>query len=183
MYAVHGPDGWVYFGQIATNGDFAFYRHRSSETADAGNALVSPIMSRFSVDRRSVGVALRQGVWVKLTKHAMPPALMRPCPYVQWPVGTAMVTVWSRAQKDGGPTHETTIDDPLIQAYEVGSSWDAVHHVPERLQLDFGDAKPEAWQIGGPVWRQRRVAVEIAKRHPSMMSATRAAHAMLATDY
>ena len=57
--------------------------------------------------------------------------------------------------------------NPAIQDFEVASSWDAVFHVPQRLRLDFGEVEPDAWHVGGPVWRQRRAIVELAKRHPS----------------
>jgi hypothetical protein len=81
---------------------------------------------------------------------SLPPALNCPSPRVQWPVGAATVTVWTRRNKDGGPTYETGIDDPAIQDFEVMATWDAVFHVPKRLRLDYGDAEPEAWH--GMAW-------------------------------
>jgi hypothetical protein len=71
------------------------------------------------------------------------------------------VTVWL----DGKPAYDTRIEDPAIQKFERIAAWDAEHHLPARLKADFGVEVP-AWHVGGPVWRERRVKEEFARRSP-----------------
>jgi hypothetical protein len=71
------------------------------------------------------------------------------------------VTVWT----DGKPSHNAKVDDPSIQDFEIMAVWDAEYHMPKRLTADFGVETPE-WHVGGPIWRERRVKEEMARRHP-----------------
>ena len=87
--------------------------------------------------------------------------LRLPAPAVQWPVGTLTVTV-----SDGtNAPYETRVDDPDIQNFEVMGAWDAEEHIPARLTADFGLEEAE-WHVGGPVWRERKVKEELARRFP-----------------
>ena len=107
----------------------------------------------------SITRALRAGQWRKLGRYELVDALRSPQRVVQWPVGTLNVTVWEGA----GTAHETRVEDPAIQDLEVMAVWDAQYHIPARLTADFGAEEPE-WHIGGPIWRERRVKEEMAKR-------------------
>ena len=79
---------------------------------------------------------------------------------VQWPVGTLLVGV-----SDGDAEYDTRVEDPAIQNMEVIASWDAEQHIPARLTADFGK-ETALWHVGGPVWRERRVKEEYARRFP-----------------
>jgi hypothetical protein len=76
-------------------------------------------------------------------------------------VGTLTVTV----NLDGAAAYEARVDDPAIQDFERMAAWDAEQHIPARLTADFG-AEPAEWCIGGPIWRERRVMEEMARRAP-----------------
>lgn len=80
---------------------------------------------------------------------------------MQWPVGTLAVTVWT----DDEPSYETRVEDPNIQNAELTAVWDAADHIPERLTADFAAEEAE-WHVGGPIWRERRVKEEYARRFP-----------------
>jgi hypothetical protein len=163
LYAIAGEEGWIYYGQVTPNKLIGFFRHRGRGISDPGEVLAAPIMARVAVIHQSIGQALRAGHWKKLGKYDVHPELLKPVSFVQWPVGTLMVTIW-----DGGRAgHETTIDDPAIQDMEIIAGWDAVHHIPQRLTADFGVEPPE-WHVGGPVRRQRRMKEEYAKRFPEV---------------
>jgi len=129
---------------------------------------------------------LRQGRWLKLGRAPLHTSLLEPRVYVQWPIGTSEVTVWRINAVQGhlrSETRETTIDDPAVQELEVAASWHAMQHVPGRLKADYGQEAVE-WHIGGPVWRERRNAVEIARRDPGeARSQDRARTALLSLDH
>ena len=86
--------------------------------------------------------------------HSDGPALPRP-------VGTLKVTVWEGAET----IQETRVEDPAIQDVELMAAWDAQDQVPARLTADFGAEEP-SWHVGGPIWRERKVKEELAKRFP-----------------
>jgi hypothetical protein len=161
LYSISGKDGWVYFAQVAPDRTLGFLRYRAADDADELGALTHPVMFRTTVFFGSVGRALREGVWRKLGRHAPRPELLHPFTCVQWAVGTLNTTVWN----GGKPTHDTRVDDPAIQDLEVMAVWDAVAHIPDRLVADFG-AEAADWHVGGPVWRERRVKEEFARRFP-----------------
>jgi hypothetical protein len=165
LYAISGLAGWIYYGQVAVDKSVAFYCRRDRDIAAAGDVLVAPVMSRIGVNPDSVGRALRSGAWKNLGRHPLRDGLESVRPTVQWPVGTLDVTVWI------GPVRNrlTRVEDPAIQDMEIIASWDAVSHVPARLALDYAPDEAahvvaNAWSIGGPIWRQRRVKEEFARR-------------------
>ncbi len=45
------------------------------------------------------------------------------------------------------------------------AEWDAEEHIPARLAADFDMGKAK-WQVGGPIWRKRRIKEEMAARFP-----------------
>lgn len=161
LYALVGESGWVYYGQITPDKSVGFFRRRDREVVDVQTILSSPMMAVVDVAYPSITRALRAGQWTKLGHYELVEALRAPRRVVQWPVGTLNVTVWEGAET----THETRVEDPAIQDLELMAVWDAEHHVPARLTADFGAEAPE-WHVGGPVWRERRVKEEIAKRSP-----------------
>ncbi len=108
----------------------------------------------------SITRALRSGAWLKLGRFELSDDLRKAWPMVQWPVGTLVVTV-----SDGVREYDTRVENPAIQDMEVGAGWDAEHHIPARLTADFGQEVP-AWYVGGPVWRERKVKEEYARRFP-----------------
>ena len=92
-------------------------------------------------------------------------------PVVQWPVRSLDIIVWT----GGVQSRVTRVDDPSVQALEVIAAWDAIHHVPGRLVVDFApdeasETVVNAWSIRGPVWRERRVKEEFARRFPENRS-------------
>lgn len=161
LFALLGEQEWVYYGQATSDKCVGFFRRRDREVADVEEILTSPIMSVISVVYPSITRALRTGRWQKLGRYELVPDLQRGRPVVQWPVGTFTVTVWD----EGGTGTETRVDDPAIQDLEVISGWDAEQHIPSRLTADFGQETAE-WHVGGPVWRERKVKEELARRHP-----------------
>ncbi len=168
IYAVDGGEGWTYYAQVTPTRDFGFFRFRSLGIVGHAAALASPIMCRLLIDARSVPRAIQTARWVKVGKEPIHSALLGPRICVQWPSGTSGVIVWQVRAVGGtlqSENRETTIDDPTIQDIEMGASWDAVQHVPDRLKADYGEEAAD-WHVGGPVWRARRVAVEMARRHP-----------------
>ncbi len=161
LYALLGEQEWVYYGQVTTDKTIGFFRRRDREVAAIEAIVTSPIMSVVSVVYPSITRALRSGRWQKLGRCELVPDLQKGRRVVQWPVGTLTVTIWD----DGGPGTETRVDDPAIQDLEVIAGWDAEQHIPSRLTADFGQ-EPAEWHIGGPVWRERKVKEELARRHP-----------------
>ena len=161
LYAVVGEGAWVYYGQVTPDKSVGFFRRRDREVADVQTILSSPTMAVVDVAYPSITRALRAGRWIKLGCYELVEALRAPRRVVQWPVGTLNVTVWEGAET----THETRVEDPTIQDLELMAVWDAEHHIPARLTADFGAEAPE-WHIGGPIWRERRVKEELAKRSP-----------------
>jgi len=165
LYATWGLADWIYYGQVAADKSIAFYFRRDRDIAAAGDVLISPVMSRIGVNRDSVGRALRSGAWKKLGRYPLRDGLDSVRPTVQWPVGTLDVTVWI------GPVRSrlTRVEDPAIQNMEIIASWDAVYHVPIRLAVDYAPDEAtrtvaNAWSVGGPIWRERRVKEEFARR-------------------
>lgn len=49
--------------------------------------------------------------------------------------------------------------------YTSVALWDAENHIGARLAANFGEEEAP-WHIGGPVWRERRVKEESARRFP-----------------
>jgi len=161
LYALMGDGGWVYYGQVTPEKSVGFFRRRDREPADVAAILSSPVMAVISVAYPSITRALRSGQWKKLGRYELVEALRAPRRTVQWSVGTLDVTVW-----EGEKTiHETRVEDPAIQDLELMAVWDAEHHIPARLTADFG-AEEASWHIGGPIWRERKVKEEMAKRFP-----------------
>lgn len=161
LYAVIGDGGWIYYGQVTPEKRVGFFRRRDRDVADVPPILSSPVMAVVSVAYPSITRALRAGQWMKLGRYELVEALRAPKRVVQWPVGTLTVTVW-----EGPDTiNETRVDDPAIQQLELMAVWDAQHHIPVRLTADFG-AEEANWQVGGPVWRERKVKEQMAKRCP-----------------
>jgi hypothetical protein len=167
LYAVATPEETVFYGQVCADQSFAFFRVCNTELGDFEPSASTPVMSRFSVNLPSIGRALRAGVWKKVGKANLADDLLEENSYVQWPVGTLNVHVW-RGQSI---ILHTRIEDAAIQNVEVMIVWDADAHVAPRLLVDFDyqtalRASNSGWSIGGPVWRQRRVLEEYARRFP-----------------
>lgn len=161
LYAVLGEQEWIYYGQVTREKAVGFFRRRDREVADVEMIVSSSVMSVVSVAFPSISRALRSGRWQKLGRYELVSELQRGRRVVQWPVGTLTVTVWD----EGEAAAETRVDDPAIQDLEVMAVWDAEEHIPSRLTADFGQETAE-WHVGGPVWRQRNVKEEFARRHP-----------------
>jgi len=167
LYAVWGVADWIYYGQIAGDRSVAFFRRRDRAIAGSANIPVSPIMSRVTIFLPSIGQALRSGAWKKLGRYSLSNELESDRPVVQWPIGTLDVIVWTGRMR----TRITRVEDPSVQALEVMAVLDAVDHVPGRLAVDYAPNEAShtivnAWAIGGPVWRERRVKEEFARRFP-----------------
>jgi hypothetical protein len=167
LYAVATPEETVFYGQVCPDQSFAFFRVCDTELSDFEPGTSTPVMSRFSVNLPSIGRALRAGVWKKVRNAHLSDDLLQENAYVQWPVGTLNVHVW----RGSSTILNTRIEDPAIQNVEVMSVWDADAHVASRLLVDFDyqkalRASESAWSIGGPVWRQRRIREEYARRFP-----------------
>jgi len=161
VYAVAGEAGWVYYGQVAPDKSVAFFRHRDRAICAPAGALACPVMAIVDVAYPSITRALRSGRWQKRGRFPLPERLNEPRMVVQWPVGTLTVTVWL----DGVAVYDTLVDDPAIQAAELMAVWDAEFHIPQRLTADFG-VEPAEWHVGGPIWRERRIKEETARRQP-----------------
>ena len=161
LYAVSGDDGWVYYGQVSPDKSVGFFRRRDRQIAEIAEILAQPTMSVVKVAYPSITRALRSGLWKKLGRFDLAHDLEGPRQTIQWPVGTLVVTVWT----DGKPSRDTTVDDPTIQDLERMAVWDAQHHIPGRLTADFGVERSE-WNVGGPIWRERRIKEELASRNP-----------------
>lgn len=159
LYAVLGEDGWVYYGQVTPDKSVGFFRRRDRDVADVQAILSSLTMAVVDVAYPSITRALRAGPWKKLGRYELVEALRAPRRVVQWPEGTLNVTVWEGPEA----TRETRVEDPAIQDFELMAVWDAEHHIPARLTADFG-AEASDWHVGGPIWRERRVKEEMAKR-------------------
>lgn len=159
LYAVMGEGDWVYYGQVTSDKSVGFFHRRDRSVSDIQSILTSPIMAVVTVAYPSITRALRVGKWKKVGRYECVDALRSPQRVVQWPVGTLNVTIWEGAET----THETRVEDPAIQHLELMAVWDAQEHIPARLNADFGVEEPE-WDIGGPIWRERRVKEEMAKR-------------------
>lgn len=160
LYALMGDDGWVYYGQVTPEKKVGFFRRRDRQDVAAEVVLAEPIMAVVSVAYTSITRAMRDGRWKKLGRLPLVDELSAPRPSVQWPVGTLMVTVWI----GDGPGHDTRVEDPAIQDMELMAVWDAIEHIPARLTADFGEEEA-AWNVGGPIWRQRRIKEERAARY------------------
>ncbi len=161
LYAVTDEAGWIYYGQVTAEKMVGFFRRRDREVADSTNIFVSKLMGVITVSYPSITRALRTGLWTKLGRFQLHTALLTPTPTVQWSVGTLDVSVW----EGDGVARITRVEDPLIQNFELMAVWDAVDHIPARLSADFGEEEPE-WHVGGPIWRERKVKEEMAKRFP-----------------
>ena len=165
LYAIWGIADWIYYGQVAVDKSVAFFSRRDRKIVAGADVLASPIMSRVGVDFASVGRALRSGSWKKLGKYPLRNELGSLRPVVQWPVGTLDVTVWIGHVQ----SRLTRVEDPSIQSMEIIAAWDAVHHIPARLAVDYAPDEAvhtvaNVWSIGGPIWRERRVKEELARR-------------------
>jgi hypothetical protein len=168
LYAVACADGRsIFYGQVCRDKTFGFFRVRHSQLSDTGDVITTPVMSRFGVSYPSVGAALRSGAWKKLGRTKLADELDCEGTYVQWPVFTTDAQVW----RGSDVVRATRAEDPAIQHLEIIAAWDAEHHVPLRLLVDFAPEEAAtisevAWSVGGPVWRQRRVREEMARRFP-----------------
>lgn len=162
LYAVAGEGGWIYYGQVMPDNLVGFFRRRDREIAAPEAVLAAPVMAQITMTRPSIGRAVRAGLWKRLGSFALHPGLVPPQPFVQWSVGTLIVRVFGGAEED---EYDTRVEDPLIQDYEIAAAWDAEYHLPARLTADYG-AEPAEWHVGGPVWRERRVHEERARRFP-----------------
>lgn len=160
LYAVSGEAGLIYYGQVAPDKRIGFFHRRDRELAEPYSILSCPLMSVVSVAYPSITRALCSGKWFRIGRFELIDDLQMPWPMVQWPVGTLVVGV-----SDGMQEYETRIKNPAIQNMEVNASWDAEHHIPARLTADFGQ-ESAAWHVGGPVWRERKVKEEYARRFP-----------------
>lgn len=165
LYAIWGVADWIYYGQVAVDKSVAFFSRRDRKIVTSADVLASPIMSRVGIDFASVGRALRSGAWKKLGKYPLHDELGSLRPVVQWPVGTLEVTVWIGHVQ----SRLTRVEDPSIQNLEIIAAWDAVHHIPARLAVDYAPDEAiyivaNSWSIGGPIWRERRVKEEFARR-------------------
>ena len=76
-----------------------------------------------------------------------------------------MVSVWTGAEI----VNETRVEDPAMQKLELMAARDAQYHIPARLTADFG-AEESRWDVGGPIWRERKIKEERAKRFPDRPS-------------
>jgi hypothetical protein len=157
MYAIDGSDSFIYYGQVTGEKRIGFFRFRN-RAVDVSAALSNPVMSCFSVGHHSIGQALRAGRWVKLGAYPLHEQLQDDLAVVQWPVGTLDVSVW----KDGVVIENTQVHDPKIQGLEIMAVYDAIFHVPDRLQLDYTGG-PNDWTVGGSIRRERRKKEELAR--------------------
>ena len=164
VYAIDGGDGHIFYGQVSRTSGIGFFRHRST-FLEPVEAVAAGVMSRFGVNRQSIGRAVRAGAWLKLGRFDLHPDLAQDPLLVQWPVGTLRVSVW----QGDAVIRETMVHDPAIQALEVIASYDAIDHVPSRLRADFTQPN-DAWKVGGTVWRERRLKEDLATRFPDMPS-------------
>lgn len=161
LYAVCGVDGWIYYGQVTAEKKIGFFQRRDREPIDAAILLCTPIMAVVAIAYPSITRALRSGLWKKLGRFTTALDLVAPRPMVQWPVGTLTVTVWEA----DGTSRDTPVHDPTIQDMELVAVWDAEHHIPGRLMADFG-CEQAAWDVGGPIGRERWIREEAARRWP-----------------
>lgn len=162
VYAL-AVDDFIFYCQVAANESFGFFYMRSENLLRLDEIVSYPIMSRFGISHPSVGRALRQGYWKKLGKAALIPDLKKSVPTVQWAEGETNVSVWL----DGQVIQETSAFDPDIQSLEIIMAYDAIYHVPERLQVDY-EEDTEKFESGGTVWRQRKLKEHLANKFPDM---------------
>lgn len=160
LYAIGCATGSIYYGQVAPNKQMGFFRYRSNKV-DPGSAYASKVMSRFDVNLPSVGHALRTGHWLALGRRAVHPELLDEPILVQWPVGTTQVTLWRGSEVIG----QTIVSDPAIQQLEIIAAYDAVTHVPQRLQAEY-EQSPDSWRVGGTVRQHRLLKEDSARRFP-----------------
>jgi hypothetical protein len=159
LYAVCGEVDWIYYGQVTPEKKVGFFHRRDRQASALADVLASRVMVVISVAYPSITRAMRTGQWSKLGRFPVVKELVVPRPSVQWPVGTLAVTVWG----GDGPNHDTRVEDPTIQDLEMMAVWDAAAHIPARLTADFGLEEAE-WNVGGPIWRERRIKEEMAAR-------------------
>lgn len=161
LYAIAGEGDWIYYGQVTPEKAIGIFRQRDKEPSEPNTVLAAPIMAVISVSYPSITRAIRSGRWQKLGRFPVVAELVAPRPSVQWSVGTLTVTVCIGDR----PPYDTRVEDPAIQDMERMAVWDAEAHLPARLTADFG-AEVAEWHIGGPIWRERRVMEEMARRCP-----------------
>lgn len=163
IYAIDGGDSYIYYGQVAEDKSIGFFNYRSTELSSVKIVAAYTLMSRFGVNYQSIGQALRAGAWHYLGSSPILNGLHEPSLLVQWPIGSVEVQLWKGSNVIG----TAKIHDPEIQDLEVIAAYDAIHHVPERLQADFGTSV-EAWTVGGLVWRERIKKEKMAARFPDI---------------
>ncbi|MBA4748327.1 MAG: hypothetical protein H2056_06405 [Sphingopyxis sp.] len=161
LYALIGDGDWIYYGQVTAEKLVGFFHRRDRQIADAESIIAAELLAVLAVVHPSITRALRTGRWTKLGRHELPSQLLCPPQFVHWPVGTLDVTV----SESSGNYRKARVDDPAIQCLERSAVWDAEQHIPARLAADFGVEEP-AWHVGGPIWRERKVMEEMARRHP-----------------
>lgn len=160
LYAVCGEAQWIYYGQVAPDKSVGFFHRRDRSVASITDILTAPVLAVIGISYPSITRALRTGGWCKLGRFDLVGELERPWPTVHWPVGRLVVSV-----SDGHAEYDTGVDDPAIQDMEMMASWDAERHIPARLTADFG-AETAPWDVGGPIWRERKIREELARRFP-----------------
>ncbi|MEN3976462.1 hypothetical protein [Emcibacter sp. SYSU 3D8] len=163
VYALIGENSWIYYGQVTADKSVGFFHRRDRKVGDIQSILSASVMCVIPVAYPSITRALRAGTWCKIGRYDLAEALRLPRSLVQWPVGTLDVTIW----QGGTIVGQTRIDDPGIQQLELMAVWDAQYHIPERLTADFG-AEQSGWHVGGPIWRERKVKEERARRFPDL---------------
>lgn len=152
VYAVAGGDGWICYGQVMPDKCVGFFRRRDRSLAAPETILTAAVMCILCISYASI---------TRLARFGLHDALARPHRQVQWPAGALTVNVW----EDYKIIYDTRVEDPRIQNLEFMAVYDAMEHIPERLSADFG-AEDAAWHIGGPIWRERCVREEFARRFP-----------------
>lgn len=161
LYAMHGENDWIYYGQVSPEKVIGFFRRRDKYLEQPEMTLTSELMSVVCVAYPSIGRAIRSGRWKRLGRFALSDALNKPHYSVRWPFPELNVTVWCGEKA----CYVTGVDDPEIQNMERMAVWDAEFHIPARLTADFGEEAAE-WHVGGPIYRERRIKEEYARRFP-----------------
>lgn len=159
VYAVSGIDSWIYWAQVKSELEVGFFDYRSHELADTDKALRSPIILELTVNLPSIGRAVRSGVWKKLGTFPIGQSLTINRPRIHWPdadrkTGQTQVHVIDLTKNESGVT---SVDDPAIQGLELAAAWDAEHHVPARLAVEFGDREAAPFALGNVAFMRRQM--------------------------
>jgi hypothetical protein len=160
VYAVSGPDSWIYWAQVKSELEVGFFGFRSQDLADTEIAVQAEIVLELTLSHPSIGRALRSGVWKKLGVFAIGESLAFNRPRVHWSdvdreMGQTQVHVFDLTKNEPAVT---SVDDPAIQHLELAAAWDAEYHVPERLAVEFGDREPAPYALGNVAFMRRQMA-------------------------